>query len=147
MELVKKYALLENLQDNKKWLDLLNIYIDKADFVEFNTLFDPQKLNPEIQAIESDLVEKGTRQGKIFSSGIFQRFKLIEKVKNFILSRQYQDWQNYQFEDLSLLNGKIEILATITHENYIFALMDEQQRKYLLENGFDFGDLQELEIK
>ncbi len=141
----KLFALSESIADNQKWIKLLSTYLEQADFVEFNTLYDSTNLNPELEALKPDLVEQGRRSDKIYSSGIFRRYKLSSRVKDFILSKPYKDWNNYQFEDLSLLKDGTEILATITHENYVFAQMFEQERVELNKQGFEFGELRDIE--
>ncbi|SFG62987.1 hypothetical protein [Pontibacter chinhatensis] len=139
----KHFALSESIADNKQWLILLNAYLGQADFAEFNVLYDPTNLLPELEALEPDLVEAGKRSDKFYASGSFRRYRLSPRVKDFILSKPYNAWRNYQFEDLSLLKDGTEILATITHENYIFARMSEQERAELNRQELEFGALQE----
>lgn len=143
MKYKKHFALSESIADNQQWLILLSIYLEQADFAEFNVLYSPTNLNPELEALEPDLVEAGKRSDKFYASGDFRRYRLSPRVKEFILSKPYNAWRNYQFEDLSLLKDGTEILATITHENYIFACMSEQERADLNVQGFEFGALQE----
>ncbi|PTX22267.1 hypothetical protein C8N40_10189 [Pontibacter mucosus] len=140
----KRFALSESIADNQKWLILLNIYLEQADFAEFNVLYDPSNLLPELEALEQDLVEAGKRNDKFYASGTSRKYRLSSRVKDLILSKPYNAWRNYQFEDLSLLKDGMEILATITHENYIFARMSEQERAELNGQGFEFGALQEI---
>jgi hypothetical protein len=45
---------------------------------------------------------------------------------------------------LSLIKDGEEIMATITHENYVFAKMTEKERNNLNMSGFEFGEPQEL---
>lgn len=142
MKYKKRFALSESIADNQQWLTLLNIYLEQVDFVEFNVLYDPS--NPELEALEPDLVEAGKRSNKFYASGDFRRYRLSLRVKGFILSKPYNAWRNYQFEDLSLLKDGTEILATITHENYVFARMSKQERTALNKQGLGFGALQEI---
>ncbi len=144
MKYKKRFALSESIADNQQWLTLLNIYLEQADFVEFNVLYDPSNPEPELEALEPDLVEAGIRSDKFYASGDFRRYRLSPRVKDFILSKSYNAWQNYQLEDLSLLKDGMEILATITHENYIFARISEQERTALNRQGLEFGALQEI---
>ncbi|WP_299708706.1 hypothetical protein [uncultured Pontibacter sp.] len=139
------FALSESIAENEKWIALLTHYLEQADSVEFNTLYNPTKLNQELESLKSDLIEEGERRDKIYPNGMFRRYRLSEKVREFILSKPYKDWRNYQFEDLSLMRDGAEILATITHENYVFAQMTEEERKQFNEQGYEFGLLQEIE--
>ncbi|MCX2742022.1 hypothetical protein [Pontibacter anaerobius] len=144
MKDIKLFALSESIAENEKWIALLIPYLEQADSVEFNTLYDPTNLNQELESLKSDLIEEGERSDKIYPSGIYRRYRLSERVRKFILSKPYKDWSNYQFEDLSLMKDGAEILATITHENYVFAQMTEEERKEFNEKGYEFGLLQEI---
>ncbi|MEJ8755712.1 hypothetical protein WG947_01780 [Pontibacter sp. H259] len=144
MDKANSFALSESIVSDKKWYDLLNTYLEKADFAEFNILYDSRKLNPELESLEPDLVEELERKNKIYSSRMSRRYRLSDRVKKFILSKPYKDWNNYQFEDLSLIKNGIEIFATITHENYIFAQMSDEERDRLNEQGYDFRELHNI---
>jgi hypothetical protein len=141
----KLFALSESIAENEKWIALLIPYLEQADSVEFNILYDPTNLNQEIESLKPDLIEEGERTDKIYPSGNFRRYRLSERVRKFILSKPYKDWSNYQFEDLSLMKDGAEILATITHVNYVFAQMNEEERNEFNEQGYEFGQLQEIE--
>lgn len=140
----KLFALSESIAENEKWIAILTHYLEQADSAEFNTLYDPTNLNQELESLKADLTEEGERTDKIYPSGIYRRYRLSERVREFILSKPYKDWSNYQFEDLSLMKDGAEILATITHENYVFAQMTEEERKEFNEKGYEFGQLQEI---
>jgi hypothetical protein len=142
-----KYALTETLDDNTKWLELLTDKLSNAEFVEFNVLYRQNRFNPEIEELEGELINEGKRKDKVYPSGSYRRYRLTEKVKKFILAKEYQSWLNYQIEDLSLIKDGKEILATITHENYIFILATEEERLQWNTRGFDFGELFELQKK
>ncbi|MER2996885.1 hypothetical protein [Pontibacter populi] len=144
MDKANSFALSESIVSDEKWYDLLNTYLEKADFAEFNILYDSAKLNPELEFLEPDLVEELESKNKTFSSGISRRYRLTDRVNKFILSKSYKDWYNYQFEDLSLIKNGIEIFATITHENYIFAQMSDDERDKLNGQGYDFGELHNI---
>ncbi|MBK8390720.1 MAG: hypothetical protein IPL23_16150 [Saprospiraceae bacterium] len=139
-----KYALTETLTDHNMWIELLKMKWNEAEFVEFNTLFKYDLLNLELEELKIDLVAEGKRKDKIYASGKFRRYKITDSIKNFVWHKEYLTWKNYQFEDLSLLKNNVEILATITHENYIFISISEQERVVLNEKGYDFGELFEL---
>ncbi|MCC9166964.1 hypothetical protein [Pontibacter harenae] len=138
------FALSESIDDNEKWITLLSSYLERADFVEFNILYDSTNLHPELEALKSDLIEEGERTDKIYASGVFRRYMIKDIMKDFILSKPYKSWNNYHFEDLSLIKDGTEILATITQKNYVFAQLTEEERKELNEQGFEFGELQEF---
>ena len=139
-----KYSLTESLKAHDKWVELLTEKMKEAEYVEFNTLYDYSNLLPELEDLKSELVEEGRRKDKIYPSGKYRRYKLTSKLKDFILSKKYDSWANYQFEDLSLIKNEKEILATITHENYIYIMTTDEERKEFNKRGFDFGELFEL---
>ena len=141
-----KYSLMDSFKNHEKWLELLRLKMKEADYVEFNTLYAYNDLLPELAALKEDLVSEGRRKNKIYPSGKYRRYRLTEKMKDFIFSRSYTSWSGYQFEDLSLLKGEVEILASITHENYIFIQTTEEERKELNKAGYDFGELFELKM-
>jgi hypothetical protein len=124
--------------DNDKWNYLLDYAFERSDYVEFNILTSDYKHRPEIETLSSDLIEKGEREYKIYPSGLYVRFTLTYKVKSFIKSKEYKDWYNYDLEDISFIKGDNEILATITHHNYIILQSTEKQRKELKDKGFNF---------
>ncbi|WP_162426925.1 hypothetical protein [Pontibacter pudoricolor] len=74
MEKANLFALSESIVSDEKWYDLLNIYLKDADFAEFNILYVSLELNPELVAIEPDLIEELERKNKIYSSGISRRY-------------------------------------------------------------------------
>jgi hypothetical protein len=127
-----------NSDDNEKWDFLLDYAFERADFVEFNIFYSNQELTPEIDALDSDLVGKGRRKNKKYVSGDYLRCRMSDKLKRFIKSKKYKDWNNYNLEDISFLKDDNEFLATITHENYIIIQTTEKQREVLNENGFNF---------
>ncbi|MGB3777603.1 MAG: hypothetical protein WA960_04545, partial [Tunicatimonas sp.] len=96
------YAVTESVDEDDKWLALLNAKLEGADHVEFNTLFDSHNLAPGLESLKPDLVREGRRKDKIYPSGIFRRYRLTNRLREFVLSKRYNSWRNYQFEDLSL---------------------------------------------
>lgn len=136
---MRQYSISENINE-EKWTYLLSSRMREADAVEFNILYQPNKLQIELAELEPYLILKGKRKDKIYISGEFRRYRLSSEVKEFIFSKSYKSWYNYQFEDLSLLKNETEVLATITHENYVILLMTEEERQELNAQGFDFGD-------
>lgn len=139
----EKYALTETVKDNQLWFELLKSKIKESDYAEFNLLY-RKDLLPEIKKLENHLVDKGSRQDKIYVSGEFRRYELTDEVIEFIVSKPYKKWNNYQLEDLSLIKNNIEVLATITHENYIFVRMTEEERIRYNSKGYEFGELFEI---
>jgi hypothetical protein len=76
---------------------------------------------------------------KIYKSGTAHRFELKKPVKDFILSKDFTDWKHSFFEDISFFNSEeTELLATVSHENYIIKLLTEEERTQLREKGIDF---------
>ena len=123
--------------DEAKWQYLLDYAFQKADEIKFNILYSDQQLAPEIENLADNIVEKGKRSNKI-NSGNYLKFKLTDQVKNFIKSKKYADWLNFNLEDISFLSNEKEFFVTITHENYIILELTEKQRKELRNKGFDF---------
>lgn len=142
-----QYAISENEIPDELWKALLQEKIAEADTVEFNQLFKNGELTDEINALNACLTKKHMGKHKIYSGFQTYRYSLSESVIDFILSKQQLGWLNYEFEDFALLKGETEILATITHERYLFLLLDEEQRQYWNARGFDFGELFELQPK
>jgi hypothetical protein len=136
----KKYYCDDSVKknDNEKWNYLLNYSFQIADAVEFNLLFRNQKLPNEIQSLFVDLIEKKKDTNKIYFSGESLKFRLTDRIKDFIKSKKYSDWKNYYLEDISFIKGTTEFFATITHENYIILQMTQSQRSELNQNGFNF---------
>ena len=134
-------SLLANFQLYYQNLRGLHWNINGKHFFELHVKF--EELYNDVQ-LKIDLVAEGKRKDKIYASGKFRRYKITDSIKNFVWHKEYLTWKNYQFEDLSLLKNNVEILATITHENYIFISISEQERVFLNEKGYDFGELFEL---
>jgi len=84
------------------------------------------------------MVEKSKIRNKIYPSGHSLKYRLTNSVKDFIRSKQCDEWNNYNLEDISFLKDDKEFLATITHENQIILQTTEKQRNELKEKGFDF---------
>ena len=124
--------------DDKKWQMLLDWSFEIAEYVEFNVLYTNQELTEEIEKLSKFLVEKIKRKNKIYPSGYSMRYKMCNELKEFIQSKKYKDWLNYNFEDISFINSEIEFFATITHENFIIIKMSNNQRKIFNAFGCNF---------
>ncbi len=128
-----------NQDDDEKWFYLLDIVFPKCNTVEFNILLKGYDTVSEIVKLSKYLIQKRKKKEKVFVSGYSVEYLLNDSLKHFIKSKRYIDWQNYYFEDIALLQNGKEILSTITHENYVIMLMDENQRNELNSKGFDFS--------
>ena len=124
--------------DDEKWYHLIDMVINKSDSVEFNILYKNIESVPEIKNLSHHLIEKGKRKNKIFSSGEYLKFHLKEEMKDFIRSMKYSEGFNYYIEDISFIESNVEILATITHENYVIMLLSENQKNDLNKQGYNF---------
>jgi len=134
------YYCDKSLQDNddSKWKLLLQIVISEANFVEFN-IFRQEYVNiPEITKISNNVIESYKRKKKIYRHGEIIRYKLNDEVIEFISNKSFAEWRNYYFEDISFLKDDLEILATITHENYVIVLLNENQLSDLNAKGYNF---------
>ncbi len=135
-----KYYCDESLKDDEsvKWTYLLDYAFGNADEVEFNILDSDDELEKITSDFSDYITNKGKRKNKIYASGQFIRFKLTEKVKEFIKDKSYADWAGKNLEDISFLKNGKEFFATISHENYVILQMTEQQKTDLNNKGFNF---------
>ena len=135
-----KYYLDESLKDldNDKWEYLLDFAFDRADQIEFNILNSNKDLACLKTELSDDFVETGNRKDKIYSSGKFIRYRLSDDMKQFVKSKNYRDWYNFVFEDISFLKDGLEFFATITHENYVILQLTTEQKDTFNKKGFDF---------
>jgi hypothetical protein len=137
--------------DSWSWKYLLRQVFPKSSFVEFNQLNIKENLPSELYWMEEFRLNK-VSEHKIYKSGTQHRFQLTSKIKNFILSKEYQEWCNTYFEDMSFFNeDEIELLATVSHENYVIKFMTEHERSDLKNKGINFwsdwGTLEEQKTK
>jgi hypothetical protein len=133
-----KYYCDSSLNSDEKWKHLLNNIVKISDTVEFNVL----QMN-YADVLDNELLKEGYSimdypDGKLYSSGKCIQFPLTENVKNFVLLKSYADWYNFCIEDPSFRSGGKELLATVTHENYVIMLLSEKQREELNIQGFEF---------
>lgn len=133
----QKYYCCDNF-DSWSWKQLLMEVLSNAQFVEFNRLFPGEQLPEDLEWLNeyrSDVIA----ENKIYKSGKAHRFELVKPVKDYVLSKDFNDWLNTFFEDISFFNSDgTELLATISHENCIVKLLKEEERSQLLEKGIDF---------
>ena len=127
-----------NSHFNNKWLIILDYIFPKSDEIEFNIFQVKKQLDSFINTWQDEFIEKGRRSNKIYPSGEYIRFKLTERFKEFIKSIKIREWSNYGLEDISFLKNGIEILAIITHENFIYLLMTDLQADILNNQDFNF---------
>ncbi len=139
--MIRKFYCDESLKadDKTKTEELLNYVFGIADHVEFNILYkDEKELEAKIKIIKDDLIYRGKRSDKIYRSGEYIRFRLTDKVKDFVRQRGIIGWTNTQLEDISFLRQNFEFLGTISHENYIILQMTEDERSSWNKKGFNF---------
>jgi len=144
----KKYFVDSSFKkfDQDKWLYLLNKLMPLSEFVEFNILIEEEFEN-FVKEYKNDLIEIGKKKNKVYASGSYARFRLSENIKEFILERDYPDWNCLFLEDISLIADEVEILSTITHENYVILFITVPEANEYNKQGFDFKfflDLEEL---
>ncbi len=135
------YALTTTLDDHQKWVELLQLFLPEAEFVEFHVLYKSYAVNNEIAGLQADRIEAKERNNRFFPDQRIHRYRISDSIKNFILSKPYHSWLNYQYEDLTLIKDEEEILSTITHENYLFIKTNDTLRADLNRRGFNFGEL------
>lgn len=137
----KKYyidvTLRFNHQFNDKWLSLLDLILPDADKIAFNIFYPKKQLTSFINNWQEEFIERARGKTKIYSSGEYIIFKLSDKLREFVLSKKINDWNNYGLEDISFIKNDNEILATITHESYIYLLTSEVQSAKLNSMGFN----------
>jgi hypothetical protein len=125
--------------EEEKWKYLLEYAFEKADFVEFNILYSNQEITNEIESLSEFLVEKSKRSEKIYANGnYFVRYELTDKLKEFIKSKKYEDWNGFNYEDISFVKNGKEFFATNTHENLVIMEMNKALKEKLTKKGFDF---------
>lgn len=133
----RQYFCCDNF-DSWDWKYLLKNALTEAAFVEFNQLPLDEKLPAELEWLNEYRSDSVANQ-KLYTSGTQHRFELTSPVKEFVLKRDFSDWQNSFFEDISLFNSdETEILATISHERYVIKLLSQNERLLLKEKGIDF---------
>jgi hypothetical protein len=139
--MTKKFYCDESLKadDKEKTNNLLDYAFGLADSVEFNILYrDNNELERTIESVKEDLLARGQRFDKIYNGTEYIRFRLSDKVKDFIRKKGIRGWRNTQLEDISFLRQNFEFLGTVSHENYIILQMTEDERKSWNEKGFNF---------
>lgn len=133
----QKYYLCDQF-DSWSWKYLLHQVIAKSKYIEFNQLFINEKLPPELEWMNKYLVIE-TANNKIYKSGNSKRFEITDSITHFILSKEFREWRDSYFEDISFFSQEgTEILATITHENYVIKLMTESEKVEMKDKGIDF---------
>jgi hypothetical protein len=135
-----------NSKFNEKWLSLIDLVLLEADEIEFNIFHPKKQLVSFINNWREEFIERGRGKDKIYSSGEYIRFKLSDRLREFVLSIKIKEWNNYGLEDVSLIRNEIEILATITHESYIYLLTTDVQADKLNSMGFNLRQTEELEM-
>ncbi|WP_075603019.1 hypothetical protein [Saccharicrinis aurantiacus] len=134
-------------EHNDRWQKLVNIAVSNCDSIEFNILKKDYSNVKEISDLSDSFIEIQKRKEKIYPSGYCIKYKLSEKVIAFVKSKNYADWKNYYLEDLSFIRDNLEILSTITHENYVIMLMTADEQKKFNNEGFNFiywGDIEDI---
>lgn len=132
------YFIDETIKEDKEWKKLLKQVIDDCDMVELNILHRKFKKMIDSNIFKQCQIITKLDYNKIYFNGSFLRCYLDEDIKEFLLNKPYESWINYPLEDVSLLKGKNEILATITHENYVIMRLTEEERNKLNIEGFHF---------
>jgi hypothetical protein len=122
---------------NNIWLNILDLILPKAEFIEFNIYVSKKQIEVLITNWQEEFIEIGRKRNKIYSSGNFIRFKLSERLKEFVASKKIKEWHIYGLEDISFLQYDIEILATITHENYLYIFLNDEEKDFLNNLGLD----------
>jgi hypothetical protein len=147
----QKYFLINNLKFNGKfndiWLNILDLILPKAEFIEFNIYDSKKQLDAFINDWQEEFIEIGRKRNKTYSSGNFIRFKLSERLKEFVASKKIKEWRIYGLEDISFLQNDIEILATITHENYLYLFLTDEEKNLFNKLGLDLKPLLNIELK
>jgi hypothetical protein len=133
-----KYYCDSSIKSDVKWKSLLKRVIYECDSVEFNILDKNYQSTINNLLPGKNFIIKEKREGKIYSTGKYLSFVLDNSIIEFIFSMDYSEWHNFSMEDLCLVKNNIDILSTITHENYVILLMTEQQKEELNYNGFNF---------
>lgn len=126
-----------NSQFNDKWLYLIDLLLPEADEIQFNIFYSKKQLESFINNWHEEFIERSRSKAKIYASGECIRFKLSNRLREFVSSKKINEWNNYGLEDISFIKNEIEILAIITHESYIYLLTTDAQANKLNSIGFN----------
>jgi len=130
-----KYYCDESPKPKEKWDLILSEAFNLADSVGFNV----HNNEKEFELLDSELIEKDAIKCRIINSGrSFYLYKLSDKLKKIIRSKDYNFWALGTFEDISFWQGGTEIFSTNSHENYLIARLTDEQREKWNGLGFDF---------
>ncbi len=137
--MIRNYFL--NCRDDstreKQWTELVQFFLPLADSAEFNFLYRPLANEVQLEQVLPNIIWQHRVNSGLYP-GYKAHYKLTDDVIKFIIGRTFEDWSNFFFEDVALVKGKVELLATITHEKYIVCLLDSKQLSTFESRGFDF---------
>ncbi len=138
--------ILETDIDKKKWGFFVRYIVNVSDLVSFTIVYKGKDLDSLIKKYEEDLVSNPQTDSKIYHSGDIVSFRVSDRIKQLLISRNYKDWQNSFITDPSFYNRGYEIVASVIHEDFIIFNDDFNDYSYFVNNGFlmnkhidDFG--------
>ena len=135
----------KNENSEERWSFLVEYALTEADSVAFNVLYRDEVL----EGIEIEIFDGGLKpfkgDTKIYKSGEAVSSLINIPILNFIKGRKYSEWQNFCLEDISFIKNGVEFIATITHEDYVIALLDDDLKKKFVDMGLEFGTSISLE--
>jgi hypothetical protein len=129
-----KYLQIEvtdRLEIKSSWPKLLDFFYDKADMLSFNVLYHDQDFEKIKEHLSSSISKDPTPKPKLYESGTTLRLTPDDLVRGFLFSKGYSDWEGFCLEDMSFWEEGIEVMATITHEDYIFIIDSTVNRNFI----------------
>jgi len=91
-----------------------------------------------VAILKDEVIADSVRKDKVYPSGEYIRYRLSKEVIDFVRSKELSHWRNYPLEDISFLKDGVEILATISHEDYVILLMSVEEKETRNRQGFHF---------
>ncbi len=116
-----EHLLIEFIGDNEsKWKQVKEYILPIADHVEFNILYSDSTLDDFLIEYEDSIELISEKKEKTYKSGKVLRLVLTNKVKRFVESKSFEDFNNWILEDPSFYIDDNEVISTISHEGQIY---------------------------
>ena len=134
-----KRFFLEDEINEIKWKISMEFAFKKANFCEFNQLYDCEELNMFLKLNEEDFIQKYDKKVKLFQNGTVFRFKLSDKMKLYFKEKDFKYFNTNFITDPSFYVDNNEIIATISHEDQIYLNSEFFEYNYFRSKGFELN--------
>ncbi|WP_188816312.1 hypothetical protein [Hymenobacter cavernae] len=118
-----------------KWSRILMYALDNSNEILFNILFEGKEFTDIINYLRESILGIYNIAPKIYNSGKVIRLALNEDTKRFILDKKWAEWKGFPLEDVSFIKDDIELVATITHEDYILINLTDEEKIIFEDNN------------